>query len=813
MLAACSQPGKVSVPIEGEPPAESPVDPTDPEDPEPTEPGLSEVTLRFPDDLSGLPVDTAGNGAVTRLAVHWWPAADEAEPEPAPLSIPAGAMSLDLTPGEAVTVPLAHGDYTFESAGYGADPAVPLAWSRVTVIVGPDSTSFDLGLRPVLGGAELLAHDLLHLVAPGDQLRFELLLRGAAPGISVPAGYTGVIYDIDPEGGYLLRAGADGLLIQVAHSASGNFGIRAVIDGPGIDDGVLIPNVRLEVTRQVTVDSGEPDITDWQAPELRFDPIDSTTGELTGFVADGSGTPTVRVFRGALQVGSSAAVEQSTAVAAVSIAANGNWSMPWVAPAGTAHLRAVATDLNGRTSAAFRSVNVVPPADPDDLSGYTTLSSAAGSEAGPSGFDELAGFCPANEFRTPGQGLQAVGAGLQAVGAGLQAVGAVGGVFLAPTAAFGERVIHAHHAINDLEVPVTPQQGAPSEPVVLLVVDDYGPPDNTHYHWPTLQANHESLSEVTRAGLLTHGAMVAQHSYEMLTQLGYSRRVLNVVSDVPGLDPYETLYRTESPDQVTGIVILQYVNTYGLDTEGIATAIRANLTRHSTGSGEQSGTARFVVNMSFVILPCAVTEDLAASGINSFEDYVAAVAAVNGVSGDEAGSAVTDVSAEDALAAYFDCPFPEGQSCAGDSHPLEALVHVASSGNFGMDFPLYPAAYDNVIAVGSLDVLATDPRTYSPAPSAFSNRANVLAPGALFMLTEQDDRTIAYAGTSFAAPIVSVFLTHDLGEMDLCSTVEQGVPRDGLAQPAFAGHSDMPLYTWSEDHWPSAIMLCPPGGP
>ena len=90
------------------------------------------------------------------------------------------------------------------------------------------------------------------------------------------------------------------------------------------------------------------------------------------------------------------------------------------------------------------------------------------------------------------------------------------------------------------------------------------------------------------------------------------------------------------------------------------------------------------------------------------------------------------------------------------------INHVASAGNFGLDYPLFPAAWESVVAVGSLD--ATLPSGFGAQKSAFSNSSQVVAPGALYELSRSidGDQVLAYAGTSFAAPVVSLFTALDL---------------------------------------------------
>jgi subtilisin family serine protease len=71
---------------------------------------------------------------------------------------------------------------------------------------------------------------------------------------------------------------------------------------------------------------------------------------------------------------------------------------------------------------------------------------------------------------------------------------------------------------------------------------------------------------------------------------------------------------------------------------------------------------------------------------------------------------------------------------------------------------LYPAALPTVISVGSLDVAGAG---YSNQPSSFSNAATVVAPGALLHLADKQAQRIVYAGTSFAAPVVTLFVALD----------------------------------------------------
>jgi len=219
-----------------------------------------------------------------------------------------------------------------------------------------------------------------------------------------------------------------------------------------------------------------------------------------------------------------------------------------------------------------------------------------------------------------------------------------------------------------------------------------------------------------------------------------------------------------------GEVVLQTVDTAGRDTAAIVAAIRGSL-EYLSRVGEL-GFTDFVVNMSFAVVPCAVAADLGASSVTTFDEYVAAVRLVNGIGAqyDEglAELLTTPLGAEDdPLLAYLDCPLPAEKyglpRCDGGwqngGYVLGSLVHVASSGNLGHGFALYPAAWPSVISVSSLDASGAG---YSPSRSGFANSGEVAAPGALFELGDAGaGQTIAYAGTSFSAPIVTLFAALD----------------------------------------------------
>ncbi|HZJ10122.1 MAG TPA: S8 family serine peptidase, partial [Trueperaceae bacterium] len=389
-------------------------------------------------------------------------------------------------------------------------------------------------------------------------------------------------------------------------------------------------------------------------------------------------------------------------------------------------------------------------------------------------FNETAGNCSSDDFERPGQGLQAVGAGLQAVGAGLQAVGAVGGLFVVETPV-DAATADALDALVTTNAVVAAQVLAGlgdidyGNQVAILVVDDF----NGVLELPTAllagQVDLNGLDDLVALGQLSHGALVF-HQIRELASAVLGDRGSTSSSPHTNNPPY---VKFQAPRNAR--LLLQPVDAHDLDTDQLATKIRDAIAAMTAAEK----ITHFVVNMSFAIVPCTVQDDFSAvtapstSDIATFEEYVQALLEVNEIAPqylDELGLLVSTPLelSTDPFFAYLDCPLPslDGglQRCDGKTASMklpvvQSLVHVASSGNFGNDYALYPAALPTVISVGSLDV---DGEAYSSARSDFSNAATVLAPGALFKLAQTSDQTIVSAGTSFAAPVTSLFTALDL---------------------------------------------------
>lgn len=465
---------------------------------------------------------------------------------------------------------------------------------------------------------------------------------------------------------------------------------------------------------------------------------------------------------------------------------------PWGACLGYVDARIVRTGKPGRSVAAqeieitaagkkLKNTITVPdhamlPVNFKLLAGDVSLEDLSGLSAlvalGRQG-DKLdkAGNCSADDFSRPGQGLQAVGAGLQAVGAGLQAVGAVGGLFVADTVRLADpepgqaRVTTNAHVAEQLLSQVTPDLYGPK--VAVLIVDSF----NEVYALPeallgSADLGPSGLEDLQSTGTLSHGALVFHQAKQLAAAVTGDA---NAWPRVPNAK--EAKFHFMDGPYKGSPLLIRAVDAAALNTDGLAELIRGTIEDVSA-----KGYKQVVVNMSFAIVPCAITEDVAKTigtgTIPTFEDYVASLLLVNAVRpGDQ--DALAELAGQplsldsDPFFRYLDCPLPDVDTdptrCDGKSASsakvVESLVHVAASGNFANDYALYPAALPTVISVGSLDVATTG---YSPRRSAFSNAATVLAPGALFGLSTKTTQQIVYAGTSFAAPVVSLFAALDL---------------------------------------------------
>lgn len=90
----------------------------------------------------------------------------------------------------------------------------------------------------------------------------------------------------------------------------------------------------------------------------------------------------------------------------------------------------------------------------------------------------------------------------------------------------------------------------------------------------------------------------------------------------------------------------------------------------------------------------------------------------------------------------------------------QGVLLIASSGNSGFNSPSYPAAYDEVIAVGSVDA-KSDYLNFSNLGSSLD------APGYGLYAAGEEGSVISFSGTSASAPIVTAAIAAVSSELDV----------------------------------------------
>ena len=378
--------------------------------------------------------------------------------------------------------------------------------------------------------------------------------------------------------------------------------------------------------------------------------------------------------------------------------------------------------------------------------------------------DVDAGNCPIDGFEIPGQGTP-------------RAMGSIGGLAVAPypTGSTPGDASAVSEEIINLAVPAFDQRTA------ILVIDDFNGdvyfPDQRIDDAPvTLGSLRERLPEELSArvsqqeqelnilediGQLSHGSLFFNHTLSLL-------RVLS--SDIQ-VDFLDDMLFAEFPE--LGITVIT------VDTEKFNTKAIAKRTSDAVQSVfDKFGISRFAINLSFGLVPCSVLEDFRAAkeGLESpaltFERYVGEVLSENGLAEElreQLASLLTTPIENDPLLALAEedvsLSSEEGEnsdveSSGGRVNPV-MITYLAAAGNYGYDWSLAPGYWPEFVSV-SAENLSGPIGVKDPE---YSNTGEVLLPGGFFELTFYDPANrvwvtypdISVSGTSFAAPVLSVY--------------------------------------------------------
>ncbi len=384
--------------------------------------------------------------------------------------------------------------------------------------------------------------------------------------------------------------------------------------------------------------------------------------------------------------------------------------------------------------------------------------------------EEVGNRCMINEFTAPGGGLHLAGSGLHLAGS-------TGGLLPMPLVMHGAtppaqtivlastpRTVTRPVPSNALGVALSDLGKAMNEDVTLLVADEFG----GVFSLPVglFGLGEESVAKVDQMRSrheLPHGALVMNHLHALIQGTGL-------------FDQPQEL-GTQSEQTLAEAATYTWTNKATHATLTVAPVDLGDMTEEPITTGDianaidqaiQGTEGRVVVNMSWNVLPCATVDEFRSNitAYDTFEKYVLALAEAAVGQGDDALALVDDLiwllstagGQPDSPDTINDPLFGLLRRVAGK----EEGVLVASAGNFRLDFPLLPAALSSVIGVGaSSDGLP---------PPVFANRGDVRATAAWYMLTGAlgearvyGEGEVGYAGTSYAAPVVSLYAALALG--------------------------------------------------
>lgn len=277
---------------------------------------------------------------------------------------------------------------------------------------------------------------------------------------------------------------------------------------------------------------------------------------------------------------------------------------------------------------------------------------------------------------------------------------------------------------------------------------------------------------------LSHGEQVASHLTGLLDALGFSliAQLGNVPSEVFG---DAEVWERVRPD-TTQMLYLVRVDTERFTTDIIRDRISAAVGWLRSQQPDDPAVSHTVVNMSFAVMPCNLFEG--GDGTPD-QNLLAALRNYRASVGQDAPLAAL----RDWLASQFDrldndplYLYIAAETAESGEPTFRHSLFVASAGNIGDEFPfaLYPGAWPEVVNVSATYAIHADEWWER------SNPGEVSAPGAYF-----DDGNAVYAGTSFAAPAVSLYYALRMTALD---TLPEACPFRAN-EPPYTAY--MPVFT------------------
>ncbi len=390
--------------------------------------------------------------------------------------------------------------------------------------------------------------------------------------------------------------------------------------------------------------------------------------------------------------------------------------------------------------------------------------------------DENLGSCITSDFQLNPQPYRVVGAPYRVVGAPYRVVGAEGKLETDYSAGLAPDYLSDYFQqpfFDRLEL------NQPSKDVALIVLDEFGQGSfklATELFEPA-DISAEMLVRFEQEGKSSHGALVLNHINGILAGLGSYKPA------------WVSENRLEWTHENGKKIILQAVAPSDFNTEVVGKELG-----QAIQTLKAEGIEAIVVNMSFVILPCSIVKDfvlnkLVYPSLFDYFDYLISEntrAFMNDQGLPDFLSSEVSSRISDLIVNSLRPVNPEGDPLRQTILANPDTLYVGAAGNFGRSVSAYPAYWDEVLAVSAS----------SPIEKAeFSNTGKVMFTGAWFRLSNPlglngHDLPVAnliYAGTSFAAPGVSLFSALDLAAKGACG-LKANKPR-----LSFVTKEDLPL--------------------
>ncbi|HZX00602.1 MAG TPA: hypothetical protein VFF10_11105 [Trueperaceae bacterium] len=406
--------------------------------------------------------------------------------------------------------------------------------------------------------------------------------------------------------------------------------------------------------------------------------------------------------------------------------------------------------------------------------------------------------CVAHEFSLPPQGFHISGSGFHISGSGFHISGSTGGMVIGDIVYEDRTGSHEPTAVSPATVSdvvnsvlATPLKYLLSEPlaqdVAIVVADDFA---GGRYEPPAAlfgSLDLDQLEELITSGDFSHGALVMHHlnsaiaateGYGLVSRSGpitaWQDRATGHHLVVAALD------MSGSSGPARGMPVIPVQQVFTSLTQGVNELLSDLEATYDLGGA--------VINMSWVLLPCATVEEFIANAgtYSTIWDYLIGLGLDPNIDLGEVLRVLSEVDTWP-LRALLDT----GRYAYG-AWPLE---FVAASGNFSMPYQMLPALGDNVVGVAVEPVLRDFPGRYS-------NIGDVHLPAEWFVLQDIDATgvlgpatPISYAGTSYTAPLVSLFIAEDLVGVGRCTPSAPSRPplTTDAAGNQYPAPADVPL--------------------